>query len=409
MLPAGWLLAALPAFAGLRTGGELAILTHAQDIRNLSFKEAQRSYPVHLRAVVTFVDPGPGEVFVQDETAGIFVFEHGLVSDARVRVGQFVDITGSTTPADFAPAVTEAHLKVLGAGTLPAPKRRPFPELVDGKEDGQWFEIEGVARSGQMKGGRLFLNIATWGGSFVALLPEFPSNWSRVYVDARLVIRGVVAAEFNQNRQSVGVRMFVPGPAFIEIRQTAPEDVFVSPVSSAVSVGQFHPLQELPRRVRVRATVTAVEPGRAMFLADASGNLEVQPIPGCAAQPGDVVDVVGFPGVIEDRLGLTNSLCRLLAHGSPAPVLPIQAKEIIPPQVKTDPTGYGVAAGTRYDCRLVRLEGDLLETSSNPEGATLLLKSAAQDFLATLPVLAGQRLPQMETGSRLRLGVRRRS
>ena len=402
-LPLGLLFAGLAASTGPESGGGLTVLTHARDIRNLSPEEAKRSYPVHLRAIVTFVDTGPGELFVQDETAGIFVFVHESVSDAPLATGQFVDLTGITTPADFSPCITKAHIKVLGVAPLPEPKRLPFEELVGGKEDGQWFELEGVVRSGQTKGGRLLLNVAAVGGNFVAVTPGFPEDWSQKWVDARVVMRGNLAPIFNERRQSAGVRMFVPGSDFVHVKEAAPPDVFRLPEAPAVSVGRFHPLEQLPRRIRVRATVVGLDPGMAMYVADATANLEIQSNPGCGALPGDLVDVVGFPGVIEGRLGLQDSLCRKVGRGSPIPVVAIQAKEVIPAQARTDPSGYGFAAGTRYDGRLVRLEGALLETSSNPEAETLLLKSAGQDFTATLPAIGKRKLPQLEPGSRLQL------
>jgi diguanylate cyclase (GGDEF)-like protein len=399
IVPLGLLLAGRLACAG----PELTVLTHARDVRNLSPEEARRSYPVHLRATVTFVDTGPGEVFVQDETAGVFVFEHDSVSDAPLHAGQVVDITGFTTPADFAPSITKAHLKVLAMGPLPKPKRRLFEELVGGKEDGQWFELDGVVRSGQIRGNRLFLSVATVGGSFVAIMPEFPADWNRKLVDARVAVLGVLAAVFNERRQSAGVRVFVPGSDFVRIQETAPPDVFHLPEETAISVGRFHPLEQLSRRIRVRTSVIALEPGIAMYVADSTGNLEVQPIPGCAAEPGDLVDVVGFPSVIEGRPGLQDSLCRKAGRGLPIAVVPVQAQDVIPPQVHTDPSGYGFAAGTRYDGSLVRIEGSLLGSSDHPEAVTLLLKSAERSFTATLPSFAGRTLPHWETGSRLRL------
>jgi len=383
--------------------GGLSILTHARDIRNLSPDEARRSYPVHLRAVVTFVDTGPGEMFVQDETAGVFVFEHDSVSNAVLHAGQLVDLTGITTPADFAPSITQAHLSVLGQGALPKPKRRPFPELVGGQEDSQWFELQGVVRSGEAKDGRLFLNVDTAGGSFVAVMHEFPVDWNRKWVDARVVIRGVLAAIFNERRQSEGVRIFVPGSDFVRITEAAPVDVFRLPEATAVSVGRFHPLDELQRRIRVRGTVAAQEPPTAMYVADSTGDLEIQPIPRCAAKPGDLVDVVGFPGVIEGRPGLEDTLCRKAGPGIPIEVVSVQAQDVIPPLARTNPSGHGLAAGSRYDGKLIRLDGILLGSSYHPDAATLLLKSREQSFTATLPAFARQKLPPLEAGSHLRL------
>jgi diguanylate cyclase (GGDEF)-like protein len=402
-LPLGLLFASLAASAGPERGGGLPVLTHARDIRNLSPDEAKRSYPVHLRAVVTFVDTGPGEMFVQDETAGVFVFEHDSVSNAVLHAGQVVDLTGITTPLGFTPSITQAHLSVLGRGPLPKPKRRPFGELVGGKEDSQWFELQGVVRSGQTKEGRLFLNVATAGGAFVAVMPQFPTDWNRKLVDARVVVRGVLAAVFNESRQLEGVRIFVPGSDFVHITEAVPADVFHLPETTAVSVGQFHPLDELQRRIRVRGTVAAQEPGTAMYVADATGDLEIQPIPRCAARLGDLIDVVGYPGVIEGRPGLQDTLCRKAGLGFPIAVVPVQAQEVIPPQGRTNPSGHGLAAGSRYDGRLIRLEGILLGSSYHPEAATLSLKSFKQSFTATLPTFATQEIPQLEAGSQLRL------
>ncbi len=401
ILTFGLRLASPVASAGREPGGSLPVLTHVQDVRNLSPSEAKRSYPVHVRAVVTFVDAHGGELFVQDDTAGIFVFEREAVSDRPLRVGQLVTLTGVSAPADFAPSIASPRLTVLGTGTLPEPKRRPFEELISGKEDGQWCELEGVVRSGHTKGTRLFLNVAAVGGSFLALMPEFPPDWNRTLVDARVVMRGVLGAMSNDRRQSAGVRIFVPGPDFVRISAPAPPDVFALPEAAAISVGQFHPLDELQRRIRVRASVVAVEPGLAMYIADTSGNLEIQPIPGCAAQPGDLVDVVGFPGVMEGRPGLQDSLCRKAGLGFTIPVTPVSAQRVIPPQVRTDPFGTGYASGTRYDGSLIRTEGTLLGSSSHPEATTLLLRSGEQSFTATVPAFTSRKLPPWEAGSRL--------
>jgi diguanylate cyclase (GGDEF)-like protein len=107
--------------------------------------------------------------------------------------------------------------------------------------------------------------------------------------------------------------------------------------------------------------------------------------------------------VIEGRLGLQDSICRKAGRGSAIGFASINAQDVIPPQVRTDPSGYGFAAGTRYDGELVRIDGALLETSTNAEAGTLLLKSAEQDFTATLPVIGGRNLPQLEAGSLLQL------
>jgi len=279
----------------------------------------------------------------------------------------------------------------------------PFARLISGGEDGQWFAMEGVVRSGHTKGTRLFLDVATVDGSFIALMPDFPPDWNRKLVDARVVMRGVLAAISYDRRQSAGLRMFVPGADLVQIKAAAPPDVFNLQLAQAVSVGQFHPLDQLERRIRVRASVVAAEPGLAMYVADATGNLEIQSVSGCAARTGDLLDVVGFPGVVEGRPGLQDALCRKVGNGISLRPATVNAEKVIPPQVRADPFGLGYASGTRYDGSLIRTEGILLGSSYQPEAATLLLRCGAQSFTATLPASRGQKLPQWESGSRLRL------
>ena len=53
------------------TPAGLPTLTTAEQIRELTPDQANRGYPVHLRAVLTYIDYDVGDFFVQDATAGI--------------------------------------------------------------------------------------------------------------------------------------------------------------------------------------------------------------------------------------------------------------------------------------------------------------------------------------------------
>jgi hypothetical protein len=59
-------------------------------VRDLPAAEAGREYPVAIRGVVTYANVANGELFVQDQTAGIFVFVRnskytGLLEWGRAR------------------------------------------------------------------------------------------------------------------------------------------------------------------------------------------------------------------------------------------------------------------------------------------------------------------------------------
>src|SRR5579862_9122221 len=91
-------------------------LEHAAQIRELSAVDAAKGQPVHLRGVVTYYDPLAPDLFVQDETAGIYV---ACDAPARIARGQQVEITGVTGPGDFAPVVLHPQIHILGPGKLP--------------------------------------------------------------------------------------------------------------------------------------------------------------------------------------------------------------------------------------------------------------------------------------------------
>jgi len=380
----------------------LPTLTHVHDLQVLSVAEAKREYPIKFRAVVTYVDRVAGftDVFVQDETAGVFIFLGK--SFTPVQLGQWVEVSGVSTPGDFSPCVTNGRIEILGKGALPRPAHLQFDELLGAKEDGRWAELEGVVRSGEVKEGRLFLNVAAHGGTFLAIMPDFPKDWAATLVDAKLSLRGVIAAIFNDRRQTAGFRLFVPAASYIEVESPAPADPFALPIVPSVSVAQFRPRRDPDRRIHVRATVIGAEPGMAMYVSDRQGSLEVESPSLCVAHAGDVLDVAGFPGYVDGRPGLQDSLCRVAHRGSELKPVQATADGILPATIDSDPTGYGLEAGKKYDAKLVRIEGRILQVSRGAGGDTIVLNSGGRTFSAVLPAGADV-VESLEAGSSVEL------
>lgn len=377
------------------------VLVTAQQIRDLAVDDAKRAYPVKLNVIATYVDPGMGELFVQDKTNGVFVFIRQSRSDKPVNAGDRLLISGVTTPGDFAPAVTDATIHVLGPGPLPRPRRLPFEEYGEGRHECQRAEIEGVVRSGEIKQGRLLMHVAAPGGSFVAILIDYPPEWVRTLIDSEVVLTGVVAAIFNDRRQAVGLRMFIPGRQ-IRIVDAAPKDPFTLPLSSIGSVGAIHPGETMVRWIRVRGAVTAVQPRGGVYLSDGSQNIEVLAASGCGETPGARVDVVGFPSSVEGRPGIEDAICRSAGRSAEISPAPVSAADVIPSLMRDDPSGYGFSSGRRYDMATVRMEGTLLQSSHGSDATTLVLNSGKQQFLAVLPGAGGQDI-QLREGSRLQI------
>jgi hypothetical protein len=285
------------------------VLTSAQQIRNLSPQEAAQSLQVRLRATVNYFDPVVGELFVQDATNGVFVFVKGSKVNSPLSQGQLIDIAGVTTPGDYAPAIARAEVTVVGKAPLPTPARLSYDQYADGQHECQRLEVDGMVESGQVKQGRLQLNVHTVGGSLVASMTEFPADWSSQLIRAKVRLRGVIAAIFNEHRQAVGVRMFIPGGQ-IQVVEPAPVDPFALPLSSIASVGHIDSKDQLIQAIRVRGTVIAIQPGAGIYISDGTLTIEAQNRTPCGATAGALVDVVGFPGVLEGRQSLENSICR---------------------------------------------------------------------------------------------------
>jgi len=96
------LLTAKTAWSQSAAPVRLPTLTTARQVRELTPDEANRGYPVHLRAVVTDDDDTwTGGFFVQDASAGIYVSDENRKS--HFKPGQWLDIEGVSEDPDFAP------------------------------------------------------------------------------------------------------------------------------------------------------------------------------------------------------------------------------------------------------------------------------------------------------------------
>src|SRR5579863_1384269 len=146
------------AFAAPVSSG---VLERASQIRAFSPAEAAKELPVHLTGVVTYYDPVGPDLFVQDDTAGIYI---ACDTNLQVERGQQVELTGVTGPGDFAPVVVHPQIRVIGPGKLPKPIQLSFDELLTGRGDSQWFAGEGVIKSAVFSKRRLDLYVAAGGG-----------------------------------------------------------------------------------------------------------------------------------------------------------------------------------------------------------------------------------------------------
>ena len=337
-------------------------LTSVDAIRQLTPEQAARALPVSLAAKVTYWDPAWKLLFVQDDSAGIFVAGH--TGNPAPAPGDVVQLTGVTNPGDFAPVITAREIKVLRSSELPAPPRASSDELVTGQYDGQWVEVGGVVRTvSRGNVGHLFFDVVAGGTRMVGEVPAFGNRTLPAgLVGSRVRIRSVAGSLFNKQRQLTGVKLFVPSLSEVIVDEMPPADPFATPVRSIDQLLRFSSTHRSGMAVHTRGVVTMVG-SESLYIADSTGGIEVRGRQ-LKTRVGDEVDVFGFP-----------------AHGDFAPLLEDAA---LRPTGRTDalkPTAITPeeAMTGDYESRLVTMDARLLDGAA---GKVMVLQGGDRMFTA---------------------------
>ena len=292
-----------PSAAAQSPKDSLRVLTKVSEIRALPTAEAARKYSIRLTGVITYVSPEYRVTFFQDDTAGIYV--SGLF-DSKLAAGNRVQVNGNTAPGEYAPSIENAHISVLGQGTLPAAPLKSMDRLLSGVEDSQWVAVQGIVHSANiedrlppdMRQGppQLALLIAADGHQFKARIRQVPASqeYNRL-VGATVTVRGACGTLFNPRRQLMGIQLFVPAADQLTVNVPAPADRYGSPVSPISSVLQFGPANAFGRRMHVRGVVTLRRPGVGLVVQDSTGGVMIETNDMAEVAPGDLVDAIGFP------------------------------------------------------------------------------------------------------------------
>jgi PAS domain S-box-containing protein len=375
------------------SGKTLPILTRVEQIRRLSKEEAEEGYPVRLRGLITYFDREWGVTFFHDGAEGVYAHVADRLLD--LQPGQLVILHGHSAPGDFAPIVAKPWFEVLSSGPLPPAQERLLSQLMAGEEDSQWIAVRGVVRSLANDAGRLRLELAAGTGRLQAIIPAWGTQpLPRHLVDSRVRLEGACGSLFNRNRQFLAPQLFIPSLEHVLVQKPAPLDPFAAPVRAISSLLQFQAQAETGHRVRVRGVVTLQRPGGNLFVEEATGGLFAETWEAPVLQPGDEVDVLGFPAVGEYTPILQRAIVRKSGTGTLPPAPKITYVQVLEPKPEE----------RLYDARLVQVEARLLRLSSTgAEDIILTLQEGQWVFNAHLPRQATSRPPTWPDGAMLRL------
>lgn len=345
----------------------LPMMTSVESIRSLPNELAARAYPVDVRAVVTSVHQQRYVLFVQENSAGIYVDTADQVIE-HLRPGQLVRLRGVTSAGGFAPVIAHPWIEVLGSGELPVPQRVDPKVAPSGAYDALWVEIEGRVRPMQVTDVGYLFNLITSVGPVGAIMAHAAdeADWQRL-VDARVRVRGVFSTSFTTERTLSGYRIFIDSPDSIEILRASPGSPASIPVKPINELLRFTASGQEDRRARVRGTVTYRDP-RMLYIEDASGSLRIEAA-GHSARIGDVLEAVGYVSPSENGPILSDATIRLVGTTG----------HIDPPLV----TPADILSG-ELDNRLVALEARLLNHVVGATQQTLVLHDGQTTFNAQL-------------------------
>ncbi len=306
------------------------------------------------------------DLFVQDATAGIWV--HVAKGSPALSAGAVVDLEGVTEIPDFAPQIGHPRYRVIGRAALPQPRRPSLETMLSTAEDSQWVETRGIVRKVKLLDGLLTLDLAVAGGRLMAVVPGVhDANPSRL-VDAEVRLRGVCGAIFNKKLQLVGILIYAPDFGQLNLLR-APAVSFAQAVQPVETVARFAPQRSLGHRIRVQGTVTLQESGRTVYLSDGRTGIRVEATEAVAFQPGDRLDVIGFPKVSDYTVTLEDSVCRRIGFQARVSAIPV--------------TMDGLLSGD-YDSLPVLAEGTVLGSSALADRETIVLNHGGVVFGAVI-------------------------
>ena len=349
-----------------QTSNGLPRLVSAEQVQRLSRTEAERGYPVTLQGVVTGVAPWfYYGLVLQDETRGIFVNYTPLTNHPAPFLGERWEVQGMTGAGIFAPMVEAQRLRFLGHAPLPEPVQPTWDQLINGSLDTQYIQMRGLVT--ETRDDVLFL-LTQWGKIQVRIANPNATPL-RTYENSLVRIRGCLLALWDATTHQVKVGDFQLVSALIDVDQPMPADPFSATAKTVPELRLFDLGASRFQRVKVAAQFLAEHNGEC-FLAQQTNGLRFVPITPPALQPGDLIEVAGFPDLAGPSPVLREAVARRVGRAPLPSPQPLQPEEVVEP---------------RFDATRVRLEAALVSCRHARGEQVLELQSGLRLFVARLP------------------------
>lgn len=336
------------------------------------------------RDVVTFADEVFGQdlIYVQSDNSALQISLGNSLLRNQFQVGHYVDLGGALEQGGLIQKLLPNFVTFLGGHAMPVPLGHPLSLVANGGTEGRWSELEAVVQSVETNG---TVRCVSKDGVAHLWLGKFPLPELEHFVDARVRIRGVLNSTLINSPL-----LLVPSPAFMDIKQSAPDNSFALPQIPIADVLMKDLKNSWSHRVRVIGEVTYTDK-RAFYLQDATGAIQVRNPDPDKIKLGDTVEIVAFPAVLNSRRWLEGALIRPMKPGNPIEPAEVDLNESL--------TSKQVGA-------VLRVNASLLSEKVNGAYQVLELQVRQHILTALLDTSRG-RLADIAPGSQLRItGIR---
>ena len=362
---------------------DAGIIRHLSNVRTMTPAAAAEALPVRVKAVVIYYSASMRNLFVQDESAGIYI--DLLAMPFEFEAGDLLEITGVTDEGNFAPQLIPSGFKKLGSGAgYPGPLDLTLDQALTGSYDSQWVRMSGIVRSIAPEFDVSQLTLASQDRQFDVTVLAPPAEVEHL-LDSSITVEGACGAYFNDARQLLGIRLFSPSLDHIKVTRQPAKDSAQLPLRNIQDLSRFNASSDETHRTRVQGVITLAWPGKLLAVQDKSGVATI-PTPRSSddVRPGDLVEVVAYPDVDSRGTQLQDAEVRKIgAAMEPEPEMLADAPEQELHQV-----------GTR-----VRMRGKLLLISVHSDVVHLTLEKRGREVKATLPFDGTNDEPDFESGS----------
>jgi len=358
-------------------------LTTILAVKTLPRPETMRGYPVSVEGTVTSQNGRHSGYFLQDDGVAVFVF----ASDTLPRPRDRVRVEGRTEQGGYAPVIRQQSIERLGTAPLPAPVKIVPGDLLLGRLENLWSEIEAVPMAVMTDGQTAQLEVR----SGARELPVWFSTGASVdtlrpFIDAGVRIHGVHSPLYTSTGVLTGFRIFTSSPANVEIVEPVPK---APQARSLASLRRFD-IRGFPRhRIRTAGSVTSRSTDGHVWMQD--DDVALQVLGDAATAPP-----LNTRAVVDGFLVLDGGVVRL-DHVRWVDVMPAPAVSPIPTAAETMLLG-------ELDGMLVVVEGYLENRRTSGGVLQLGLQVGRSRFHALLEAPgSATAFPDIRPGALLRL------